>query len=132
MPEQLSIRYKVGKENCYREYWNGDKCIKCPCGQCQSCKDQQVSNDILKNHVTGKFCIRANLCSKCSYIRYLVRAIRHYGGAKCSRKCELCSSIYKPPLDKVLKELYSLMLFREKHKFRKISSGICSVSISLY
>lgn len=112
--------HKSGINNCYKERYL-DPNIKIRCGECQSCKGQEISNKVYAAHVPGKFCKQSNVCSACSSVKYLTRCIRHVCGCKCTRKCELCNSsssaaeiAFNLSLNHHLKVLHLLMVPNNK------------------
>lgn len=110
--------HKPGIYNCLKEHWK-DPNVKIRCGECQSCKGQEVSEKIRQQHVPGKFCKKSNLCTYCSQVKYLIRCIRHVCGCRCGRKCELCNSpesvakVFEHQFAHHFKRLYLLMLPQE-------------------
>ena len=81
-------------------------------GACDSCVQRKKSDEITRNHITGKSCKGKdkNHCSKCCLIRYYGRLLRHYGNCCSSKKCPICRGEYHPKKNKIILALYYMML----------------------
>lgn len=87
---------------------------------CQSYKDRKKSEEILKNHKTGRICKEWQCCSKCSFIKYLIKILRHAAGAHKtrSRSCPVCTDQYcGKDTAKIVKRVYMEMT-RERGAYR--------------
>ena len=59
---------------------------------CQSCSDKRKSVDVHKKHIPGKRCKDHNQCPDCCYIVFMIKVLKHFGGAcNKNKKCPVCN-----------------------------------------
>lgn len=82
-------------EKCVYKTYPSKPRSKCNCVSCiQSIRDQGNSDNLRKEHKTGRFCKEHNNCPKCCKIKQIVKFLRHASGVKCGKRCEACKDKY--------------------------------------
>jgi hypothetical protein len=116
------VPHKKGINDCRKEYYYSGSNIKYNCGECRSCKARAEADKIAEEHQYGKFCKRSNNCSKCAFIKFSIRMLRHVLG-QCFKNCPACkdtnldqSTVPKSPhmtaysKERIIKSLYRFLL----------------------